>query len=201
MISFDFLITSLIIVLIPGAGVIFTISIALFKSKTESIYAAFGCTLGIIPHLIVSIVSLLSIYSFDSTFFELLRYLGIVYLLYLSYSLFTDKGILKIENKKMPTSVYEIILKAVLINLLNPKLSIFFLSFLPQFLKVDKGFLLSDILSLSLIFMLMTFVVFSIYAILANSMKELLFSSKKNLKTIQKIFAIIFAIFALKLVF
>jgi len=201
MINFDFLITSLIIVLIPGTGVVFTISIALFKSRRESIIAALGCTIGIIPHLLVSMFSLLALFSLDSLFFNIMKYLGILYLIYLSFLLFNDKGILKIENKNISSNSYDIVLKAILINLLNPKLSIFFLSFLPQFIALDTNSLILDILVLSLIFMLMTFVVFIVYAIFASSMKNKLFNSKEKLKIIQKVFAVIFAIFAFKLAF
>ncbi len=201
MISFEFLVTSLIIVLIPGSGVVFTISVALFKSRKESILAAFGCTLGIVPHLFISILSLFTLFSLDNIFFEVVKYLGIVYLIYLSFSLFRDKGILKIENKNLSSNNYEIVLKAIMINLLNPKLSIFFLSFLPQFISSDTSSLLTDILILSLIFMLMTFIVFVMYAIFASRMKNKLFKSKENQKSIQKVFAVVFALFAFKLVF
>lgn len=201
MISFEFLVTSLIIVLIPGPGVVFTVSVALFKSRFESIIAAFGCTLGTVPHLLVSILSLLALFSLDSIFFEVVKYLGIAYLIYLSFSLFKDKGILKIEDKNIASNNYEIVLKAIMINLLNPKLSIFFLSFLPQFISSDTNTLLTDILVLSLIFMLMTFIVFVMYAVFARVMKNKIFKSKENLKIIQKVFALVFAIFAFKLAF
>ncbi|WP_072682028.1 LysE family translocator [Arcobacter sp. LA11] len=201
MITLDFLITSLIIVLIPGTGVVFTISIALFKSKHESIMAALGCTIGILPHLIISMFSLLALFSLDSIFFNIVKYLGISYLIYLSFLLFSDKGILKIENKNISSNSYEIVLKAIMINLLNPKLSIFFLSFLPQFISLNTNSLILDILVLSLIFMLMTFIVFVMYAIFASSMKNKLFNSKEKLELVQKVFAVIFAVFAFKLAF
>lgn len=201
MISLDFFITSLIIVLIPGTGVIFTVSIALFKNKKDAIIAALGCTLGIIPHLVLSMFSLIALFSLDSIFFETVKYLGVAYLFYLSVSLYKNEGILKIEDKKISSSRSEIVIKAIMINLLNPKLTIFFLSFLPQFIIFNTNSLVLDILILSLIFMLMTFVVFVIYAIFANSMKDKLFKSRKNLEIVQKLFAIVFALFALKLVF
>jgi threonine/homoserine/homoserine lactone efflux protein len=199
MISIEFLLTSLIIVLIPGTGVIFTISIALFKSRWEGVIAAFACTLGIIPHLIISMLSLRTIFTLESNFFDFIKYLGICYLFYLSYSLFKDKGILKIEDKNISSNSFDIILKGVMINLLNPKLTIFFLSFLPQFIPLNSSNLLIDISILSLVFMIMTFVVFIFYGLFSNVLIEKLFKKENSLKKIQKIFAIVFAFFAFNL--
>lgn len=199
MISIEFLLTSLIVVLIPGTGVIFTISVSLFKSRCEGVIAAFGCTLGIIPHLIVSMLSLHTIFNLDSDFFYFIKYLGICYLFYLSYSLYMDKGVLRIEDKKISEKSVDIILKGIMVNLLNPKLTIFFLSFLPQFIPSSSTTLIVDITVLSLVFMLMTFVVFVFYGLFSNILIGKLFETKNSLGKIQKIFAIVFAIFAINL--
>ncbi len=199
MFSSEFLLTTLIVVLMPGTGVIYTISIGLFMGKKESIFAAIGCTIGIVPHLIAAILGLSAIIHTSAIIFTIVKFIGVVYLLYLAYSMWKENGIIKLENKNENKGLIKIALRALLINILNPKLSIFFLAFLPQFISPTSTTPLNDLILLSLIFMIMTFVIFSIYGIFANKAKSFIMNSSKIMLRIQRTFASIFVFFSVKL--
>lgn len=198
--STEFLLTSLIVVLIPGTGVIYTISMGLFAGKKESFFASLGCTLGIVPHLLASVFGLAAILHTSAVAFQLVKIVGVCYLFYLAYMMYKETGALQISQEETKEQgLYKIALRAFLINILNPKLSIFFLAFLPQFVSVQSASYLSEMLLLSFTFMLMTFVVFVIYGFFASKSKELIQGSPKIMGRIQKSFAAIFVFFGIKL--
>ena len=129
MISIEFLITSLVVVLIPGTGVLYTVATGLFIGKRASLSAAIGCTLGIIPSLLASVFGLAAIFHTSALAFQLIKYAGVVYLLYLAWVMWRSSSPLLFENNESNTRFMSIALKGFLINILNPKLSIFFLAF------------------------------------------------------------------------
>ena len=177
MITLDFLLTSLIVILIPGTGVIYTISTTLIHGKVSSIYAALGNTLGIIPHLMATLLGLAAILHTSALAFQLLKYAGVAYLFYLAYATWCDKSAFQVDTSVAKDSAYKLIMRGLLLNILNPKLSIFFLAFLPQFIPVDSTAPLTNLVVLSLVFMLMTFVVFVIYGFIANLFRQLVIES------------------------
>lgn len=198
MLNAEFLITSLVVVLIPGTGVIYTLSNGLFLGWRASVLAALGCTTGIIPHLLASTLGLSVILHMSAVVFQLIKFAGVAYLLFLAWSMWRDSGVLTVSRSKEKKS-WEIVLKGFLINILNPKLSLFFLAFLPQFLPANHTSPIPYLLLLSSIFMGMTLVVFVFYGLFANSMRVHVIHSPKMVKRIQKSFAAIFAILAGKL--
>ncbi len=199
MFSSEFLLTSLIVVLMPGTGVLYTISTALFLGKKESIFAAIGCTAGIIPHLIATILGLSAILHTSAVAFSILKFVGVAYLLYLAYSMWKENGTMQINESIDKSSLFKIATKGFLINILNPKLSIFFLAFLPQFISSSSITPLNDMLLLSLSFMFMTFVVFVIYSIFASQTRVFIINSPKIMLRVQRTFASIFVLFSAKL--
>ncbi len=199
MLSTEFIITSLIVVLIPGTGVIYTISMGLFQGWKASIFASLGCTLGIIPHLIATILGLATILHSSAIAFQIVKFIGVVYLFYLAWSMWQETGVLKLENKENKMDSWGIIVKGFLINILNPKLSLFFLAFLPQFLPVQTETPILDMFLLSALFMGMTLFVFIIYGLFANSMRIYVINSPKIIKNTQRTFAVIFAMLGAKL--
>ncbi len=193
MITFDFLITSLVVVLIPGTGVIFTVSTGLTLGKRASVFAALGCTAGIVPHLLATVLGLAAILHMSAVAFQALKFAGAAYLLYLAYATWHDKEALTVDKAPTASSAKGLVIKAFLLNILNPKLSIFFLAFLPQFVAPDAPSPLLQLLALSGIFMLMTFVVFVIYGLLANGFRNAVINSPRVQAWLRRSFAAAFA--------
>lgn len=199
MLSTEFIITSLIIVLIPGTGVIYTISTGLVFGWRASIAASIGCTAGIIPHLLASILGLAALLHVSALAFQFVKFIGVAYLFYLAWSMWRETGRLDIQDQLIKTNSKEIITKGFLINILNPKLSIFFLAFLPQFVPTATKTPTIDMLILSLTFMMMTLIVFILYGFFAGNARQFIIQSPKIMKRVQRSFAISFAALGLKL--
>ena len=200
MISAEFLLTSLVVVLIPGTGVIYTVSVGLFSGGRNAMAAAAGCTLGIVPHLLASVLGLSAIMHMSALAFSALKYAGAAYLLYLAWGMWRETGLIKMDNQARTTGLIKIATRGILINILNPKLSIFFLAFLPLF--VHTGGTIAPIyqmLLLSGVFMLMTFVIFIGYGILAGLVSQSILRRPNVLKRIQQSFSVVFAALATRL--
>jgi threonine/homoserine/homoserine lactone efflux protein len=159
-VGIEFLITSFIVVVSPGTGVLYTLAAGLSRGSRASIVAAFGCTLGIVPQMAAAILGLAALLHTSALAFQIFKYLGVAYLLYMAWTTLRERGALRVEKEIGTRSAVEVTVTAILINILNPKLSIFFLAFLPQFVSADEAHPLSRMLVLSAVFMLMTFVVF-----------------------------------------
>ena len=170
--SIEFLITSLIIVASPGTGAIYTLATGLSRGGRASVVAAFGCTLGIVPHLAAAMLGLAAILHTSALAFELFKFAGVAYLLYMAWQAWREGGALKVEATGAVHSPLRIILHAVLINILNPKLSIFFLAFLPQFIVSGEAAPMARMLEMSAVFMAMTFLVFAIYGLFAAAVRD-----------------------------
>lgn len=199
MINPEFFLASLVVVLIPGTGVVYTITTGLTLKGRASIAAAIGCTLGIVPHILASILGLSALLHMSAQVFTVLRLAGALYLLYLAWNMWRQAGNLEINKTSSETRVARIILKAIAINLLNPKLTIFFFAFLPLFVSKDSSSPTAQMIVLSALFMGITFVVFALYGILASVVSIYLVNSSKAVKHIQQAFAVILAGFAVKL--
>lgn len=201
MISFEFLITSLIVVLIPGTGVIFTVSTGITQGRKASIYAALGCTAGIVPHLLATILGLAAIMHTSAIAFQTLKYAGVAYLLYVAYATWQDRSAFSLEETPSRSSARALIVKALLLNILNPKLTIFFLAFLPQFVEPNAPNPLSRLLLLSSVFMVMTFAVFVIYGYLAHAFRQTVVESAPVQAWLRRSFAAAFAGLGIHLAF
>lgn len=199
MLSTEFLLTSLVVVLVPGTGVIYTVSTGLALRWRASLAAAIGCTAGILPHLTASILGLSAILHMSARAFQVLKFAGSLYLLYLAWSMWRDTGTLKFDRPAQRSNAFQIALKGFLINILNPKLTLFFFAFLPLFVSADATSPTQQMLALSAVFMGMTFVIFALYGILASGISTYLINSPKAIKRMQQSFALIFAILATKL--
>ncbi|MGE8416005.1 MAG: LysE family translocator [Pseudomonas sp.] len=201
MLNLDFLITSLIVVLIPGSGVILTISTALVAGKRASLFTAIGCTAGIVPHLLASILGLSAILHTSALAFQGLKFAGVAYLLYLAYATWRDRSAFAVDGTAVSRSAGALMLKACLLNILNPKLTIFFLAFLPQFISHDGSDPVPQMLLLSGVFMAMTFVVFGLYGLLANLFRRTVIDSPRVQGWLRRSFAASFAGLGLNLAF
>jgi threonine/homoserine/homoserine lactone efflux protein len=193
MITIDFLITSLIVVLIPGTGVVYTVSTGLARGQRASIYAALGCTAGIVPHLLATVVGLAALLHMSALAFQVLKFAGMAYLLYLAWATWLDKQAFAVDARAAAIDARGIVIKAFLINILNPKLSIFFLAFLPQFVASHAPSPLLHLLVLSGVFMAMTFAVFVVYGLLAHGFRKAVIDSPRVQAWLRRGFAAAFA--------
>ena len=199
MMSIDFLVTTLIIVVSPGIGVLYTIATGLSRGARASVVAAFGCTLGIVPHMAAAIMGLAALLHTSAIAFQTMKYLGVAYLLYMAWMTLKEHGALKVEETVDQKSAMQVIVHAILINILNPKLTIFFFAFLPQFVDAHETDALPQMLELSAVFMLMTFVVFVGYGLFAASIRDHVISRPRVLTWMRRTFAAAFGALGVKL--
>lgn len=197
--SLEFLIVSLIIVVSPGTGVVYTLATGLSRGARASVAAAFGCTIGIIPHMAAAIGGLAAILHTSALAFQSFKYAGVAYLLYLAWTALREKGALEVKSQAGERSARQVIVRAILINILNPKLSIFFLAFLPQFISAGEPHPLPRMLLLSGVFMAMTFVVFVGYGLFAAAVRDQVISRPRVLTWMRRTFAGAFVALGAKL--
>lgn len=195
----EFLLTSLVVVLMPGTGVIYTLAIGLGRGFRESVAAAVGCTLGIVPAAVASIVGLAALLHTSALAFQVIKYLGVAYLSYMAWKTLRDSSSLDVSEDKRKTGFARIAIDGALLNVLNPKLSLFFLAFLPQFLSTDAANATGSLVSLALIFMAMTFVVFVIYGAFAAYARDYVIQRPSVLQWIKRSFAAAFGALGIKL--
>lgn len=197
--SIEFLVTSFIIVASPGTGAIYSLATGLSRGGRASVVAAFGCTLGIVPHLLAAMLGLAAILHTSALAFELFKYAGVAYLLYMAWQAWREDGALKVETSAVVQSPLRIILHAVLINILNPKLSIFFLAFLPQFIMADEPSPMARMIEMSGVFMIMTFVVFAIYGLFAAAVRDKVVTRPSVMAWMRRSFAAAFVLLGARL--
>jgi len=198
-VSIDFLVTSLIVIVSPGTGVLYTLAAGLSRGSRASVVAAFGCTLGIVPHMAAAILGLAALLHTSALAFQTLKYLGVAYLLYMAWNALREQGALRVEREVGAPSATQVITTAILINVLNPKLSIFFFAFLPQFVSANEAHPLSRMLELSTVFMLLTFVVFVGYGLFAAAVRKHVISRPRVLTWMRRAFAGAFVALGAKL--
>jgi threonine/homoserine/homoserine lactone efflux protein len=197
--SWEFLITSLIVVVSPGTGVLYTLAAGLSRGGRASVVAAFGCTLGIVPHMAAAILGVAALLHTSAVAFQTFKYLGVAYLLYMAWNTLRERGALKVEKEIGARSALRVTVTGILINILNPKLSIFFLAFLPQFVNAGEPHPVAQMVELSVVFMLMTFVVFVGYGLFAASIRDHVITRPRVLTWMRRSFAAAFVGLGVKL--
>ncbi|WP_428248035.1 LysE family translocator [Ferrovibrio sp.] len=199
--TLDYLIISLIVVATPGTGAVYTIAAGLGRGSRASVIAAFGCTLGIVPHMLAAITGLAALLHASALAFEIVKYAGVAYLLYMAWATWRERGAMNFsgQTNAAPRSGWQITLEAVLVNILNPKLSIFFLAFLPQFIAASDPAPLGSMLILSAAFMAMTFAVFAVYGLFAAAMRDHVLTRPKVMLWLRRTFAAAFVGLGVKL--
>ena len=199
--SISFLLTSLIVVASPGTGVLYTLAAALTKGSRASVAAAFGCTLGILPAMLAAMAGLAAVLHTSALAFSALKWLGVIYLLYMAWQGLHERGALAVEGRLDERSARRVIVTGFLINILNPKLSIFFLAFLPQFIAAADVHPVMRMLQLSGVFMAMTFVVFVLYGLFAASVRDRVVTRPRVMTWLRRAFAGGFALLGMRLAF
>jgi len=195
----SFFVTALIVVLIPGTGVLFTVSTSISRGRKAALWASIGCTLGIVPHLLATVLGVAALLHTSAIAFQCVKYAGALYLIYIAISTIRDQGTMAMSGDVSPQGRFSIMFKAILMNILNPKLTIFFLAFLPQFIRNDGSSHFYQLSILSLIFMVMTFGVFALYGFLADRFRSVVLKSPSFQKWMKRVIAGTFASMGLKL--
>ena len=195
----EFWITTLIVVASPGTGAVYTIATGLGRGAKASVVAAFACTLGIIPHLLAAMMGLAALLHTSAVLYDTVKYAGVAYLLWMAWQTLREKGAMRIEGDASPRRAWRVMVDGIAINLLNPKLSIFFVAFLPQFTDKAAASPLADMLMLSGVFMAMTFVVFALYGLFAAAMRDHVVSRPAVMLWMRRSFAAAFGALAARL--
>ena len=197
--SIEFFLTTLIIVASPGTGVVYTLAAGLSRGWRASVLAAFACTLGIVPHLIAALTGLAALLHASALAFEIVKYAGVAYLLYMAWQSLRANGALKVEAGADQRTSLRIVIDGVLVNILNPKLSIFFVAFLPQFISPTEPSPLLSMLELSGVFMAATFIIFAIYGVFAAAMRQRVVGSPTVMAWMRRTFAAAFVMLGARL--
>ena len=197
--SIEFLVTSIIVILLPGTGVLYTLAVGLGQGLRPSIAAAFGCTLGIVPHVAASIVGLAALLHASALAFQMVKVLGVAYLFYMAWTILRQGGALEVAEERTRTAARRIVTDGFLINILNPKLSLFFLAFLPQFIPADAAHPTPMLLGLALTFMALTFVAFVGYGACAALARDYVISRPAVMVWLRRTFAGAFGLLGLRL--
>lgn len=202
--SIEFLLTALVVVLAPGTGVIYTLATGLTRGKLAAIAASVGCTIGIVPAMLAAILGLAAVLHSSAIAFQIVKYAGVAFLLYLAWQTLRDRGALSVDASESSRDLAQIAMRGTMLNVLNPKLSLFFLAFLPQFLSGDASKATAEMLLLGAVFMAMTFVVFVVfvgYGVFASLARDKVLESPRAMTWLRRVFAASFAGLGLKLAF
>ncbi len=199
--TLEYLLTSIIVILLPGTGVLYTLAMGLNAGIRASILAAFGCTLGILPHIAASIAGLAALLHASALAFQVIKYLGVAYLLYMAWSVLRDSETLRIAERDSQVPALRVITTGFLLNILNPKLSLFFLAFLPQFVPNGTPSPTLFMLWLAAVFMALTFIVFVVYGVFASAARHHVIARPGVTKWLRRAFAGAFGLMGLRLAF
>jgi threonine/homoserine/homoserine lactone efflux protein len=200
-VTLEYLLTSIIVILLPGTGVLYTLAMGLNAGTRASILAALGCTLGILPHIAASIAGLAALLHASALAFEVIKYLGVAYLLYMAWSVMTDRETLRITERDSQVPALRVITTGFLLNILNPKLSLFFLAFLPQFVPDGTPSPTLFMLGLAAVFMALTFMVFAVYGVFASAARAHVIARPGMTMWLRRGFAGAFGAMGLRLAF
>jgi threonine/homoserine/homoserine lactone efflux protein len=192
----EFMLTTLIVVASPGAGALFTIAAGIARGWRASLVAAFACTLGIVPHVIAAVTGLAAIMHASALAFSIVKWFGVVYLIYLAWKTFRDQSMFDVQTGTTQTSTLRVIGSGVLVNTLNPKLTIFFFAFLPQFVAPGSADAVASMIWLSAIFMAVTLVVFSVYGVFAAALRRQVISRPRVVSWIRRSFGATYLVLA-----
>ncbi len=197
--TLEFWITTFIVVASPGTGAVYSIATGLGRGGKASVVAAFACTLGILPHLAAAMTGLTALLHASALLFDLVKYAGVAYLLWMAWQTLQEKGAMRVDADATPRSTVRVLVDGIALNLLNPKLSIFFVAFLPQFMDRNAASPMVEMLALSGVFMAMTFVVFALYGLFAAAMRDHVVSRPAVMAWLRRSFAAAFVLLGARL--
>lgn len=194
----EFLLTALIVCLVPGIGVVYTLSATLGAGFRAGIMASAGCTIATVLHLVVALSGLAAVLYTSAILFQAIKYAGVAYLIWMAWAILGDRGSLSVKAAE-PQSARVVVRRGIALNILNPKLPLFFIAFLPQFLPAEKAGALPAMIELGLAFSALTFLTFAGYAALAALGRNAVLGRPAVLLWLKRAFAASFAALGLRL--
>ena len=191
-----FIIAGIILNITPGVDLLYILNIAFKKGFKASLIAVLGINTGCLFHMFIAVVGLSAILLASPSAFMFVKYLGVVYLIYLGIQVLFKK-----ENKKKIADVSNknIFTKAILINILNPKVALFFIAFLPQFIKIDSNDTSFSFFILGSTFIFVSIIINIIISYSCLIIKNRFTYTNNLIKLINKIVGVLFISFGIKL--
>lgn len=194
----EFLLTALIVCIVPGIGVVYTLSATLGAGFRAGIMASVGCTIATVLHLVVALSGLAAVLYTSAILFQAIKYAGVAYLIWMAWAILGDRGSLSVKAAE-PQPAWVVVRRGIALNILNPKLPLFFIAFLPQFLPDEKAGALPAMIELGLAFSALTFLTFAGYAALAALGRNAVLGRPAVLLWLKRAFAASFAALGLRL--
>jgi threonine/homoserine/homoserine lactone efflux protein len=198
-VSWSFLLTSFVICVTPGIGALYTMGAGLARGTRAGVLAAFACMLGTVPHALAALTGLAAVLHASGVAFQAVKYAGVAYLLWMAWSTWRDTGALHVDTSATPASARSVITTGITANLLNPKLTLFFFAFLPQFVPAGSPGTLPRMAALSAVFSVMTFLTFALYAVAAGVLRDRVLTRPQLVTRIRKVFAASFVALSARL--
>ncbi len=194
-----FLITVLIICITPGIDMMFILNRSISQGRDAGIYSALGVSVGAVVHTVLSGLGLSVILQTSVVLFTIIKIVGAVYLIYLGIQMFISKQSSISIKKTMYQSRRKLFVQGVITNVTNPKVALFFISFIPQFISVDNQYGPIPFLILGSIFAVMGAITSFIIAIFSSSLTTKLRENIVAEKIINKISGAVFVILGISL--
>lgn len=196
-----FLGAAIVLTIMPGPDNVFTLTQSIAKGRNAGIFTTLGLCTGLLVHIFAATFGLAAIIYQSSLAFAVIKYAGAAYLLFLAYKSFRAKD-MSFELKSSDTLNYKSLYKkGVIMNVLNPKISLFFLAFLPQFVNQESGNVSVQMLVLGVVFLMQTLVLFILISIFAGKVGSFLRRNPSFSKKINYIQGSLFTLIGLKIAF
>ncbi|WP_309663973.1 LysE family translocator [Tabrizicola sp.] len=195
----EFLLTAFVVCVTPGIGVVYTLSSTLGGGFRAGVWASIGCTLATVLHLAVALAGLAAVLHTSAVLFQTIKYAGVAYLLWMAWAVLQSHGSMAITATE-GGSAARLVWRGIVLNILNPKLPLFFVAFLPQFLPAGETSV-AAMLQLGAGFTLMTQATFLLYVVLGASGRQTVLSSPTLMTWMRRAFAASFAALGARLAF
>lgn len=174
-----FVFAAMLLTLMPGPDILFVLAQSMTQGKKAGVMTALGLCTGITVHTLAAALGISAIFYHSTTAFQIVKYAGAIYLLYLAWQAFKERKEGIGEQASVTLNYSALYKKGILMNILNPKVSLFFLAFLPQFVTPSAGQVPLQMIILGILFMLQAIVVFTVISFLAGMIANKLLKNPK----------------------
>lgn len=195
-----FVFASAVLCLMPGPDNLFVLSQSALYGKKSGLFVTLGLCTGLIVHTVVVALGLAVVIQNASGVLIAIKLAGAAYLLYLAWLAFTAKAISGSNEAALQVSSAAMYRRGIIMNISNPKVSIFFLAFLPQFASTDYGPLTSQMIFLGGVFILVTFAIFSLFALMSGMLGNILRTRKNAQLYINRVAGVVLTVLAIGLI-